>query len=155
VLPTNCEDMNATAFAEASKAIEKYGLTSPIQEVDLTSFNLSVGPVAQATMTKHRQVAGCRYPVYLHNVVEQWVAEVAQTEQATLIASLRADATIAESELRGATVFSYTQEGAMAETETVTYLFIADVWVAIVDNGALDYTPAALDGVLAANPGLA
>lgn len=149
-LPTSCDVMNDTAFTEATEAIASLGLTATIDEMDTSRFLSTVGPVAQEAMNKAVQVSGCYYPVYFHNAVWQWDAELAAADQAPLVEALRADSTISESALGDATVFNYTQD-----PFNITYIFIDEVWVAILENGELDYGPAALKGVLAANPTLA
>lgn len=152
VLP-ECEAMNQTASQEHAEFIANGG-TAQISEIDLNSFNETAGPVARNAMKSSTQVRGCSWPVSYHNGVNQYVAELSQEAQQPLLAGLR-DSAFSESTLSDAVVFRYTQsvENMVSTADQhITYLFIDDIWITIIDNGAFDYSQAALDGVRAVNP---
>lgn len=152
VLP-ECEAMNQTASQEHAEFIASGG-TVQISEIDLNSFNETAGPVAKDAMASVARVRGCSWPVSYHNGVNQYVAELSQESQQPLLAGLR-DSAFSESTLGDAVVFSHTQsvENMVSTADQhITYLFIDDIWITIIDNGAFDYSQAALDGVRAVNP---
>lgn len=161
VLPA-CDAMNATAQRESDEfyalAASGGGVTAHRGEVDLTIFGGSAGPSAQSAMAEAVQVRGCTWPVQYHNVVTQYVAEIPATTRETLIAALR-DSLYVESTAGPALRFDHTEFGdpdAPISIDTrITYLFLGEVWIAIVGNGQLDYAEGALEGLYAVNPGLA
>ncbi|WP_017793295.1 hypothetical protein [Leucobacter salsicius] len=158
VLPTACDAMNSTAFDEAAAAIANLNLSVPIQAAGPEIFENTAGAVAKDTLAKSIRVESCYYPVHFHNAVTQYVAEVPTADQATLIAALRDDPTITEKSSGRVLHFAFDQlkEGPNGSTMStqVNYMFAGDVWIAVFDNGELDYAPAAIDGLLAANPTL-
>lgn len=158
VLPTACDAMNSTAFDEAAAAIANLNLSVPIQAASPEIFENTAGAVAKDTLAKSIRVESCYYPVHFHNAVTQYVAEVPATDQATLIAALRDDPTITEKSSGNVLHFAFDQlkdgpNGSTMSTQ-VNYMFAGDAWIALFDNGELDYAPAAIDGLLAANPEL-
>lgn len=161
VLP-DCESMNATIQGESDEfyalANTGGGVSAHRGEVDATIFNDSVGPVARNAMAEALQLRGCTWPVQYHNIVTQYVAEIPPETRETLIAELR-DSLYVESTAGPALRFDYTEHGdpdALIAIDTdITYLFLGEIWIAIVGNGQLDYAQGALDGLFAVNPGLA
>lgn len=161
VLP-DCESMNATIQGESDEfyalANTGGGVSAHRGEVDATIFNDSVGPVARNAMAEAVQLRGCTWPVQYHNIVTQYVAEIPSETQESLIAELR-DSLYVESTAGPALRFDHTEHGdpdALITIDTdITYLFLGEVWIAIVGNGQLDYAQGALDGLFAVNPGLA
>lgn len=155
VIPTACDAMNSTAYDEA---IANLGEQARSENTDLQRFEVVAGSVAKETMTKAIRVEGCYYPVYFHNAVYQYIAEVPAADQNALIAALRDDPTITEKSSGVMLHFSFPQhmEGPNGSTMStnVNYLFTGDAWIAMFDNGELDYVPAAIEGLRAANPGL-
>lgn len=156
VLP-ECDAMNATAQQQYLDFGPEL-FAEPAGETGPTAFTETVGPSALEAMTQAAQSRGCRWPVHSQGAVMQYVAELDQANQATLLAALRADSGIVESSLAGALTFGYEAPAphpAMNAT-AITYIFVGDVWITILDYaGNRDYRQAALDGVLAVNPSLA
>ncbi|MHA3722977.1 hypothetical protein ACXR2T_03775 [Leucobacter sp. HY1910] len=158
VLPSACDAMNSTAYDEATAAIANLNLTVPIQQARLDSFEFTAGEVAKATMQKAVRFESCSYPVYFHNAVVQYVIEIAAADQASLISALRDDPTITEKSSGSVVHFTFDQyyegqRGAPMSTR-VNYIFMGNAWIALFDNGELDYAPAAIEGLRAANPTL-
>lgn len=161
VLP-DCESMNATIQGESDEfyalANTGGGVSAHRGEVDTTIFNDSVGPVARNAMAEATQLRGCTWPVQYHNIVTQYVAEIPSETRETLIAELR-DSLYLESTAGPALRFDHTEHGdpeALITIDTnITYLFLGEIWIAIVGNGQLDYAQGALDGLIAVNPDLA
>lgn len=158
-LPT-CETMNATIEGESDAFYTLQGdagVTAHRGEVGLNILNDTVGPIAQATMAEAVQVQGCTWPVHYHNVVTQYVAELPDADRDALIEALRASDYV-ESTEGDATRFDYTiygEPGLITINTDITYLFIGEVWIAIMGNGQLEYAPAALAAVFDLNPRLA
>jgi len=155
----DCETMNATIAGESDAFYElqgEAGVTAHRGAVDLSIFEEYAGPSAREAMAQATQVGGCTWPVHYHNVVTQYVAELPQATRDELVAALR-ESDFVESTTGPALRFDYTEYGEPSPVATIdidyTYLFVDDVWIAIIGNGQLDYGQGAIDGLAAANPG--
>lgn len=156
----SCDVMNVTAAGESDDfyALQgTAGVSAPRGETNLDTFNQYAGPSAQAAMAQALQLRGCTWPVHYHNVVTQYTVELPDAARDDLIAALRASDYV-ESAIGAALKFDYTIFGdpnAMIVLDIdVTYLFLENVWIAIIGNGQLDYADAALSAVRDANPHL-
>ena len=157
VLP-DCERMNATITGESDAFYELQGdagVTAHRGAVDLSVFEQYAGPSAREAMAQATQVQGCTWPVHYHNVVTQYVAELPAVARDGLVVALR-ESDFVESAMGPTLRFDYTEPSDSPFTVAIdyTYLFIDEVWIAIIGNGQLDYAQGALDGLAAANPGL-
>lgn len=154
VIP-DCAQLNpvAESLAESFSEAATGGVTAPRGATDLAAFNDTVGPIARTAMASTTRRVGCTWPVSYHDVIEQHVAQLSEAQLDTLIAGLR-DSDYRESALRGHPRFDYRVDHGNGFAVSITYVFVADAWVAIFGGYDESVVSSAYDVLLANNPGI-
>ena len=150
-----CDTMNPLAASEHEQFVLRASDEAPPARAEstLTHFMRVAGPQARAAMDAAVTWQGCTWPVDFHRAVTQYTAELPQTATEQLQSELR-DARYPESTLGPATVFTTTESSSEqpdAATD-VTYLFVDEMWITILDNSPANFAQSALEGLAETAP---
>lgn len=153
-----CTALNATAEQEQAEFFAT-GLADLVKdrarETDRAAFTEFTGPSAQLAAESAVQHRACLWILYITAGLTEYAAELPAAPRDAFIAALR-DSDYVESTNGPATVFTHKVVKPGAERPfTVSHIFIGEVWLTLIGDGALQYDHASIDAILAVNPGLA
>lgn len=153
-----CTALNAVAEQEQAEFFAT-GLAELVKdrprETDRAAFTEFTGPSAQLAANAAVQHRACLWVLYITAGITEYAAELPAAPRDAFIAALR-DSDYVESTNGPATVFTHRVFKPGAERPfTVSHIFMGEVWLTLIGDGALQYEQASIDAMLAANPGLA